>query len=67
MSLPRSRQSSALHPPRAAVVDAVARALSEDLLPAGDITASLLPGTTLVTAELVSRQEGILAGSMCVT
>ena len=35
-----------LDPPRVAVVDAVTRALAEDLLPLGDLTAALVPVTT---------------------
>jgi len=53
-------------PPRPAVVDAVARALAEDLGPLGDISAALLddPDRT-VTAAVVPRTAGVLAGSAC--
>jgi nicotinate-nucleotide pyrophosphorylase (carboxylating) len=49
--------------PRAVVADIVARALAEDLGPAGDVTtaATVDPGTQ-VTARLASRQIGALAG-----
>lgn len=55
-----------LHPPAEAVREAVRRALSEDLLPLGDLTASLLPDRR-ATAHIVARGEGTLAGSRCVT
>jgi nicotinate-nucleotide pyrophosphorylase (carboxylating) len=53
-------------PPRPAVVDVVARALAEDLGPLGDISAALLddPDRT-VTAAVVPRVPGVLAGSAC--
>ena len=53
-------------PPRPAVIDAVARALAEDLLPLGDLTAALIPAGTAVEAELVARQPGVVAGRACV-
>jgi nicotinate-nucleotide pyrophosphorylase (carboxylating) len=52
-------------PPRSAVREAVARALDEDLLPLGDLTASLVPASTLATIRIVSRQSGIIAGRAC--
>jgi nicotinate-nucleotide pyrophosphorylase (carboxylating) len=54
-----------LDPPRTAVVDAVARALAEDLLPLGDLTASLVPATATATVVIASRAEGVLAGRAC--
>lgn len=54
-----------LHPPAAAVRRAVALALSEDLLPLGDITASLLDPAATGRAYLVARQAGVLAGTAC--
>src|SRR5437763_1615487 len=54
-----------LHPPMPAVREAVARALAEDLLPMGDITAALIPVDILVRAEIVAREEGVLAGRLC--
>jgi len=54
-----------VHPPITAVREAVARALAEDLAPLGDITAALLPVDSDVTARLVPRQAGVLAGRMC--
>lgn len=43
----------------------MARALAEDVLPLGDITAGLLdPGATAVGA-VVSRAPGVLAGTLC--
>jgi nicotinate-nucleotide pyrophosphorylase (carboxylating) len=53
------------HPPLAAVRDAVARALAEDVLPLGDLTASLVPADAVVRARFVSRQPGVLAGRLC--
>jgi len=54
-----------VHPPMPAVREAVARALAEDLLPMGDITAALIPVDVLVRAEIVAREEGVLAGRLC--
>ncbi len=52
-------------PPKVLVVDAVQRALAEDLAPLGDLTSSLLPGDLRARAEFVGRREGILAGRAC--
>lgn len=50
-------------PPAAAVREVVARALAEDLLPLGDLTAGLVdPGAQAVGA-IVARSAGVLAGS----
>jgi nicotinate-nucleotide pyrophosphorylase (carboxylating) len=54
-------------PPRKAVVDAVARALAEDIGPLGDLTSSLVPDGRKVAARIVARDEGVLAGSACAT
>jgi nicotinate-nucleotide pyrophosphorylase (carboxylating) len=51
-----------VHPPLAAVREAVARALAEDLLPMGDITAGLLPPHAIARGAIVSRAPGVLAG-----
>jgi nicotinate-nucleotide pyrophosphorylase (carboxylating) len=53
------------HPPIAAVRDAVARALAEDLTPIGDLTALLLPPDLVATARFVPRRAGVLAGRLC--
>lgn len=53
--------------PIGAVRAAVRRALDEDLTPIGDITAMLLPDGASATARLVSRADGVLAGSATVT
>ncbi len=53
------------HPPHHAVVDAVARAIAEDLTPLGDLTSSLLPGDLRATAAFVPRRAGVLAGRRC--
>ena len=57
---------STVHPPMFAVREAVARALSEDLTPLGDLTASLIPPGVVGWARLVSREEGVVAGRLCV-
>lgn len=53
------------HPPIAAVRDAVARALAEDLTPLGDLTSALLPPDLEATARFVPRADGVLAGRLC--
>jgi nicotinate-nucleotide pyrophosphorylase (carboxylating) len=55
-----------LHPPIGAVREAVTRALAEDLTPMGDLTASLVNPLSTVNAAIVARQEGVLAGTLCV-
>ena len=56
-----------VHPPLTAVRDIVTRALEEDLAPLGDITGALIPVDVHVQAQLVAREEGILAGRLCAT
>ena len=41
------------------------RALAEDVMPLGDITAALLPVEVPVTASFVAREAGVLAGRLC--
>ncbi len=53
------------HPPMAAVREAVARALAEDLGALGDLSAMLVPAEALATAQLASRGSGVLAGRRC--
>ncbi|MGE3622185.1 MAG: nicotinate-nucleotide diphosphorylase [Acidimicrobiia bacterium] len=53
-------------PHRAAVRDAVARALAEDLVPLGDLTSALLPVDARAVADVVARVEGVVAGTACV-
>ena len=55
-----------LHPPAAAVADVVARALAEDLLPMGDLTAALIDEVAAGDASFVARESGVLAGVACV-
>ncbi len=55
-----------VEPPAAAVSEAVARALAEDLVPLGDITSALLAPTATARGALVSRAPGRLAGTACV-
>jgi len=52
-------------PPRAAVVEAVTRAIAEDVLPLGDLTAGLVPAGRRATVDLVSRASGVVAGRAC--
>jgi nicotinate-nucleotide pyrophosphorylase (carboxylating) len=53
-----------LDPPLTAVREVVARALAEDLGPFGDLTAGLVaPGTT-VSAAIIARAPGVLAGRL---
>lgn len=54
-----------VHPPLQAVREAVRRALDEDLLPIGDLTASLLPEGARGRGWVVARAEGVLAGTLC--
>jgi len=54
-----------VEPPHGVVVDAVARALAEDLTPLGDLTSALLDPTLSATAEVVVRGGGVVAGVPC--
>jgi nicotinate-nucleotide pyrophosphorylase (carboxylating) len=56
---------SLVDPPHPAVVEAVSRALAEDLLPLGDLTAALVPPTVVCTVSVVSRAVGVVAGRAC--
>jgi len=47
------------------VVEAVSRALAEDLTPLGDVTSALLPPDLTATALFVPRDGGVLAGRRC--
>ena len=53
-------------PPRGVIVELVARALAEDLLPLGDLSAALLPPEATAEARFVARTEGVVAGLACV-
>jgi nicotinate-nucleotide pyrophosphorylase (carboxylating) len=44
------------------IPDQVARALAEDIGP-GDVTAALIPATTMARATLITREEMVLCGS----
>ena len=57
---------SVVNPPAAAVRDAVARALAEDIGPLGDLTAALVPEGRTTRAAFVARDEGVVAGCLCV-
>jgi len=52
-------------PPRPAVVEAVGRALAEDLLPLGDLTAALVDPSVVRAVAVVSRATGVVAGRAC--
>ena len=52
-------------PARAAVVDAVSRAIAEDVLPLGDLTAGLVAADRRATVDVVSRGAGVIAGQAC--
>jgi nicotinate-nucleotide pyrophosphorylase (carboxylating) len=54
-------------PAPAAVTDAVTRALAEDLLADGDLTAALVPEGAVAHFALRARQPGVLAGQACAT
>ncbi len=54
-----------VEPPIQAVHDAVRRALSEDVLPLGDLSASLVPGSARARFAFVARRDGVVAGSRC--
>ena len=53
--------------PARLVAELVGRALDEDLLPLGDLSASLLPAEALGRAEFVVRTAGVIAGTACAT
>jgi len=52
-------------PPRLAAREAVARALAEDVLPLGDLTASLVPEDATALGAIAARVEGVVAGRLC--
>ncbi len=54
-----------VHPPQLAVREAVARALAEDVLPLGDLTAALVPADARATLHMVAREPGVVAGQRC--
>jgi nicotinate-nucleotide pyrophosphorylase (carboxylating) len=51
----------------AAVRDAVARALAEDLAPLGDVTSALLPADATAVADFIPRSPGVRSGTACAT
>lgn len=48
------------------MIDAVRRALIEDLTPLGDLSATLVPDDATATASFVARPGGVIAGTACV-
>jgi nicotinate-nucleotide pyrophosphorylase (carboxylating) len=55
------------HAPAPFVTEAVTRALAEDLLSDGDLTAALVPESATAHFALRARQPGVLAGQACAT
>lgn len=53
------------HPPKHDVVNAVQRALAEDLQPLGDMTSAVMPPGLMTEAQMVVRGTGRLAGRLC--
>lgn len=53
--------------PARLVADLVGRALDEDLLPLGDLSAALLPEAATAEARFVVRTDGVVAGTACAT
>jgi nicotinate-nucleotide pyrophosphorylase (carboxylating) len=56
---------SSVSPPHADVVEAVTRALAEDLPDVGDVTAALVPRGATAHFALRAREDGVLAGRDC--
>jgi nicotinate-nucleotide pyrophosphorylase (carboxylating) len=56
---------SSVDPPLHAVREAVARAIAEDLLPLGDLSASLVDPSRTAETAIVAREGGIVAGRLC--
>ncbi|MDZ7676536.1 MAG: carboxylating nicotinate-nucleotide diphosphorylase [Acidimicrobiales bacterium] len=61
------RDEVPVEPPIHAVRAAVAVALAEDLTPLGDLSAALIPAERTTVASFVTRDEGVVAGTACVT
>jgi nicotinate-nucleotide pyrophosphorylase (carboxylating) len=59
--------ASDVNPPAADVADAVSRALAEDLMADGDVTAALVPESATAHFALRAREVGVLAGRDCAT
>ena len=47
------------------MVEAVSRAIAEDVLPLGDLTAALVPASLTAAVAIVSREPGVVAGRAC--
>jgi len=54
-------------PPRHFVVDAVKRAIADDVGPLGDLSAALLSHRARAVADFIPRAPGVLAGTACAT
>jgi nicotinate-nucleotide pyrophosphorylase (carboxylating) len=57
--------SRSCDPPIHAVREVVNRAIAEDVLPLGDLSASLVPANARAKFAFVSRREGVVAGRLC--
>lgn len=55
-----------VHPPAAAVREAVARALAEDVLALGDLSAAVVREGAVARFALATRAQGVVAGQRCV-
>jgi nicotinate-nucleotide pyrophosphorylase (carboxylating) len=62
---PTSADPAGVDPPRPAVVEAVGRAIAEDVLPLGDLSASLVAEDATASVDIVSRSHGVVAGRAC--
>jgi nicotinate-nucleotide pyrophosphorylase (carboxylating) len=56
-----------VEPPCAEVERAVSTALGEDLGPEGDLTGALLDEALVARADVVTREDGVVAGEACAT
>lgn len=54
------------HPTHEAVREAVERAVREDVLPIGDLSASLVPPEVSAALAITARARGVVAGQRCV-
>ena len=62
---PPSESDPLVDPPAPAVTDSVARALAEDVMPLGDLTAALVPASATARLSITCRAAGVVAGRRC--
>jgi nicotinate-nucleotide pyrophosphorylase (carboxylating) len=60
-----SESEAVVDPPHPAVADAVTRALAEDVLVLGDLSAALVPPSATASVAVVAREPGVVAGRAC--